>query len=200
MADNSGIFESDSNNNNNTKDVEATVAKRRNIPRREAAKKEIHRLRVRERYSVQDVSDLLKIPKRTVERYLWEIYNEDDLILLKPTIEQITADMGIFREQVIERSRQVSKIIQERWKEMDAVSLVELITLAMNLDKAVLVSRYTAPGGVVHALAVNKDNHSNFLIKDEKEAEEAEVDYAEMSDWAPVKSNQQQQGQQHERG
>ncbi|MDP8942500.1 MAG: hypothetical protein M3M84_08175 [Thermoproteota archaeon] len=52
--ENSGIFESE---------LEATadaIAKRRNnIPRREAAKHEIHRLRVRERLTVSEISYML---------------------------------------------------------------------------------------------------------------------------------------------
>lgn len=151
MAENSGIFESE---------LEATadaIAKRRNnIPRREAAKHEIHRLRVRERLTVSEISDMLKIPKRTVERYLHEIYEQDDMLLLRPTAEQVLTDRGIYLDQLIQRSKDLQKIIDD--PNVDADIKIAAHNLGAKLDRAVFLSAYESPVNVVHNMRATPQN------------------------------------------
>jgi len=69
-------------------------------PSRESAKREIHRLITEEGLSNNQLCERLNIPKRTLERYLHGIYQEDSQVLINPTKELIAQQMSIFNDRL----------------------------------------------------------------------------------------------------
>src|SRR5215212_12009409 len=91
-----------------------TKTKRRNNkPAREASKREIHRLIVSEALSNRQLCDRLHLPKRTLDRYLSEIFNQDNDLLIRPTAEDISLQIEIFKERLTERMQKVLKIADD---------------------------------------------------------------------------------------
>jgi DNA-binding transcriptional regulator LsrR (DeoR family) len=95
----------DDNNNNH---------KHNHCARRELAKREIHRLVINEGLTNAQLCQRLNIPRRTLERYLHEIFQEDSEILMKPTVEEIAMGTAKFKEFLMKRMQAVLTIADDQ--------------------------------------------------------------------------------------
>ncbi len=114
-----------------------SVKKRRNIPRRELIKREIHCLLVSEGLSNKEICVRLGIPSRTLERWLHEIYHEDNLILLSPTIDEVMTSASIYRDRLTKQRRDVLAMAND--SNVDPAYRVESHHLAAEMDKAIYI-------------------------------------------------------------
>ena len=112
--------------------------KRRNhIPRRELAKKEIHRLIVEEGLTNSQLCERLQIPRRTLERYLHEIFQEDNDILLRPTAEDVAMQANLFIERLLVQRQHLLKEIAYNPDVQDASAKIAAHELAADMIYAV---------------------------------------------------------------
>ena len=125
MAQN-GDFSSNNNNNNN-----GGKRGRYNIPRRERDIAEIHRLIVEEGLSNSALCQRLNLPKRTLDRYLHEIFQEDTMVLLRPTAEQVALQTSIFKEQLMEQRKQL--LVMANDSSVDPEARIKAHELAANM-------------------------------------------------------------------
>lgn len=125
MAQN-GDFSSNNNNNNN-----GGKRGRYNIPRRERDIAEIHRLIVEEGLSNSALCQRLNLPKRTLDRYLHEIFQEDTMVLLRPTAEQVALQTSIFKEQLMEQRKQL--LVMANDSSVDPEARIKAHELAENM-------------------------------------------------------------------
>jgi len=110
--------------------------KRNHIPRRELAKKEIHRLIV-EGLSNSQLCERLQIPRRTLERYLHEIFQEDNDILIRPTAEDVAMQANLFIERLLIQRQHLLKEIAYNPDVKDADAKVAAHELAADMIYAV---------------------------------------------------------------
>jgi len=82
-------------------------------PQRELAKREIHRLITSEGLTNAQLCQRLNLPRRTLERYLHEIFSEDCEVLIRPTAEAIATETAKFQQQLMERRQAVLKIADD---------------------------------------------------------------------------------------
>jgi hypothetical protein len=104
------------------------------IPRRELAKKEIHRLITSEGLTNAQLCDRLQIPRRTLERYLHEIFQEDCNILMRPTAEEVAIETAKLRERLMERRQAILKIADD--PTVDPEVRLKAEELAIRIDSA----------------------------------------------------------------
>lgn len=124
--------------------------KRRNIPRRERLKREIHRLLVEEGLSNKEICMRLNIPSRTLERWLHEIYHEDSLILLAPTIDEILTAANVYRDRLSKQRRDVLAMAND--SNIDPESRLAAHNLGAELDKMIYLLSFETPSMIVHDL------------------------------------------------
>ncbi|HZA62407.1 MAG TPA: hypothetical protein VE573_06010 [Nitrososphaeraceae archaeon] len=74
---------------------------------RERAKREIRRLIVEQGLTNREICEHLSLPSRTLERWLHEIYHEDNRLLLRPSIEDLATQVNIFKQQLAKQRQQV---------------------------------------------------------------------------------------------
>jgi light-regulated signal transduction histidine kinase (bacteriophytochrome) len=79
-------------------------------PARETAKREIRRLIVEENKTNQEISSQLKIPLRSVQRYVAAIYKDDNNLLIDPSNTQALTQLNIAIERL---SLLVQTILEE---------------------------------------------------------------------------------------
>jgi hypothetical protein len=99
------------------------------IPKRDLAKKELRRLKIEEGLTDNQLSERTGIPLRSVQRYLAEIYREENTLMTNPTPEEIATQTNIIREQFLhQRQLLMNNIILnpncDDWKaKVDAMQL-----------------------------------------------------------------------------
>ena len=71
------------------------------IPKRDLAKKELRRLKIEEGLTDNQLSERTGIPLRSVQRYLAEIYGEENRLMRFPSAEEIATQTNIIREQFL---------------------------------------------------------------------------------------------------
>jgi len=149
---------------------------------RELAKKEIHRLITSEGLTNAQLCQRLNIPRRTLERYLHEIFQEDSLLLMNPTAQEVAIETAKLKERLMERRQAVIKIADN--ESIDPEVRLQAEELAVRLDSAnlklvvlppaVLERQLRRPEGIprrevptsVGALAVEA---SNLIVKKEEQ-------------------------------
>jgi hypothetical protein len=146
-----------SDNNGNNK-------KCRNIPRREWAKREIHGLIVNEGLTNREVCAHLNLPKRTFDRYLHEIYHDDNLVLVSPSIDDVMTAANIFKDRLTKQRRDILDGIANN-PEIDASTRVEAHHLAAEIEHAIFKLSYETPVAVARKL--NLDN-AGQLVQEQK--------------------------------
>ena len=141
----------DFSNNNNGK------RRRNHIPRRELAKKEIHRLILEEGLTNSQLCERLQIPRRTLERYLHEIFNEDNDILIRPTAEQVAMQVNMFREHLLVQRQHLLKEIAYNPAVQDANAKIAAHELAADMIYAVKKLSVETPADVMRHTRVMKE-------------------------------------------
>jgi predicted metal-dependent phosphoesterase TrpH len=141
----------DFSNNNNGK------RRRNHIPRRELAKKEIHRLILEEGLTNSQLCERLQIPRRTLERYLHEIFQEDNDILLRPTAEQVAMQANLFIERLLIQRQHLLKEIAYNPAVQDANAKIAAHELAADMIWAVKKLSVETPADVMRHTRVMKE-------------------------------------------
>ena len=142
----------DFSNNNNGKH-----RRRNHIPRRELAKKEIHRLILEEGLTNSQLCERLQIPRRTLERYLHEIFNEDNDILIRPTAEQVAMQANLFIERLLIQRQHLLKEIAYNPAVQDANAKIAAHELAADMIYAVKKLSVETPADVMRHTRVMKE-------------------------------------------
>jgi DNA-binding CsgD family transcriptional regulator len=163
-------------------DISDDNSRRLNLPRRELAKREIHRLIVSEGLTNAQLSARLNLPRRTLERYLHEIFQEDCDILMRPTAQEVSMEAAKLRERLMERRQKILKIADD--ETVDPETRLHAEELAIKIDSAnlklvaappaVLERQMRRPDGIprrevptsVGALGVEA---SNLIVKKEEQ-------------------------------
>jgi len=117
--------------------LEKKKTRRNHIPKREWAKKTIHHLIVEEGLSNAQLCERLQIPRRTLERYLHEIFQEDNDILLRPTAEDVAMQANLFIERLLIQRQHLLKEIAYNPDVKDADAKVAAHELAADMIYAV---------------------------------------------------------------
>lgn len=154
--------------NTNTSTIEATTKTspgRYKIPRRELAKREIRRLVLQEGLSGPQVSARLSIPTRTVTRYLQEIYKEDNELLIKPSIEELTTIINMFRDRIDKQRLDVLNGIANN-PEVEAVDRMAAHDFVADIDWIITKLSFQAPVLIAKLLDLTKDN--KLVVKEQK--------------------------------
>ena len=133
------------------------VGGRNHIPRRELAKKEIHRLIIEEGLSNSQLCERLQIPRRTLERYLHEIFNEDNDILIRPTAEQVAMQANLFIERLLVQRQHLLKEIAYNPAVQDADAKIAAHELAADMIWAVKKLSVETPADVMRHTRVMKE-------------------------------------------
>jgi DNA-binding transcriptional regulator LsrR (DeoR family) len=133
--------------------------RRNHIPRRELAKKEIHRLILEEGLTNSQLCERLQIPRRTIERYLHEIFNEDNDILIRPTAEQVAMQVNMFREHLLVQRQHLLKEIAYNPAVQDANAKIAAHDLAADMIWAVTKLAINTPAFVIR--------HTKFMMEQE---------------------------------
>jgi hypothetical protein len=141
----------DFSNNNNGK------RRHNHIPRRELAKKEIHRLILEEGLTNSQLCERLQIPRRTLERYLHEIFQEDNDILLRPTAEQVAMQANLFIERLLIQRQHLLKEIAYNPAVQDANAKIAAHELAADMIYAVKKLSVETPADVMRHTRVMKE-------------------------------------------
>ena len=141
----------DFSNNNN--------GKRRcnHIPRRELTKKEIHRLILEEGLTNSQLCERLQIPRRTLERYLHEIFKEDNDILIRPTAEQVAMQANLFIERLLIQRQHLVKEIAYNPAVQDTNAKIAAHELAADMIYAVKKLSVETPADVMRHTRVMKE-------------------------------------------
>jgi transcriptional regulator with XRE-family HTH domain len=127
------------------------------IPRRELAKREIRRLVIQEGLSGPQIAARLSIPTRTVTRYLQEIYRDDNELLMKPSVEELTTLLNIFRDRIDKQRLEVLAIAND--PDVEACDRLEAHDFAASLDWITTKLHFQAPVVIAKLLkAMLKDN------------------------------------------
>jgi hypothetical protein len=132
--------------------------RRYHIPRKELAKKEIHRLIVEESLSNTQLCERLQIPRRTLERYLHEIFQEDNDILLRPTAEDVAMQANLFIERLlVQRQHLLKDIAYNADENIDAHAKVAAHELAIEMAFAVRKLSINTAADVIRHTRVMKE-------------------------------------------
>ena len=131
--------------------------RRNHIPRRELAKKEIHRLIVEEGLTNSQLCERLQIPRRTLERYLHEIFQEDNDILLRPTAEDVAMQANLFIERLLVQRQHLLKEIAYNPDVKDADAKIAAHELAADMIYAVKKLSVETPADVMRHTRVMKE-------------------------------------------
>lgn len=83
-----------------------------------------------------------------LERYLHEIFVEDNKILLNPAAEEIATQVNIFREQLSLQRQQVLDDIANN-PETDEMTRIEAHRLAAEIGWIIVKLSYETPAGIV---------------------------------------------------
>ena len=78
----------------------ATNGVKYNKPARELGKRELHRLLISEGLTFNQLHERTGIPKRTLSRWLSQMYKEDNALLITPTKEQVALATSIYKERL----------------------------------------------------------------------------------------------------
>jgi hypothetical protein len=149
--------------NGDFSEIPADVKKRGkyNIAQREWAKREIRKLLI-DGYTNDEISAELKIPKRTLERYLHDIFEEDNYILTNPTAEQVETSVNIFRARLAAHQREVLEIARD--KEQNGQIRLSAYELATDFAWAYLGLGLRPPDWIARHLTLK----SNKLVQEQK--------------------------------
>jgi predicted metal-dependent phosphoesterase TrpH len=131
LAEDGDISNSENNNGKRSR------RGRNHIPRRELAKKEIHRLILEEGLTNSQLCERLQIPRRTLERYLHEIFHEDNDILIRPTAEDVAMQANLFIERLLIQRQHLLKEIAYNPDVQDASAKIAAHELAADMIYAV---------------------------------------------------------------
>lgn len=152
------------------------------MARRDLAKREIHRLITSEGLTNAQLCARLSLPRRTLERYLHEIFSEDCDILMRPTAQDVAMEAAKLRERLMERRQAILKIADD--ETVDPAVRLQAEELAVRLDSAnlklvaappaILERQMRRPDGIprrevptsVGALGVEA---SNLIVKKEEQ-------------------------------
>jgi hypothetical protein len=130
-----------------------SIKKRRNEPKREKSKREIHRLIISEGLSPTEISLQLNIPKRSVERYLHEIYEEDAFTLLRPTIADVMQSASVYQERINKQRKDILNMAKD--SSVDPQYRLEAHQLAAGLEKIIRFLSFAAPLQVAENLRLD---------------------------------------------
>jgi hypothetical protein len=137
--------------------LEKKKTRRNHIPKREWAKKTIHHLIVEEGLSNAQLCERLQIPRRTLERYLYEIFQEDNDILLRPTAEDIAMQSNLFIERLLVQRQHLLKDIAYNPDVQDADAKVAAHELAIEMIWAVRKLSVQTPADVIRHTRVMEE-------------------------------------------
>jgi cell envelope opacity-associated protein A len=137
--------------------LEKKKTRRNHIPKREWAKKTIHHLIVEEGLSNAQLCERLQIPRRTLERYLREIFQEDNDILLRPTAEDVAMQANLFIERLLVQRQHLLKEIAYNPAVQDANAKIAAHELAADMIWAVKKLSVETPADVMRHTRVMKE-------------------------------------------
>jgi hypothetical protein len=141
--------------------LEKKKTRRNHIPKREWAKKTIHHLIVEEGLSNAQLCERLQIPRRTLERYLHEIFQEDNDILLRPTAEDVAMQANLFIERLLVQRQHLLKEIAYNPAVQDADAKIAAHDLAADMIWAVTKLAINTPAFVIRHTKWMEDNNKN---------------------------------------
>ena len=116
--------------------TDIVTKKRRNEPKREKAEREIRRLLVDEGLTKRQIVEHLHIPPRTVDRYLHEIYSDDNQLLISPSIEELALRTTVLIEQLSQQRQLVLTDIIKN-SDVDPADKIEAHHLAAEIARIV---------------------------------------------------------------
>jgi cell envelope opacity-associated protein A len=137
--------------------LEKKKTRRNHIPKREWVKKMIHHLIVEEGLSNAQLCERLQIPRRTLERYLREIFQEDNDILLRPTAEDVAMQANLFIERLLVQRQHLLKEIAYNPDVQDANAKIAAHELAADMIWAVKKLSVETPADVMRHTRVMKE-------------------------------------------
>jgi cell envelope opacity-associated protein A len=137
--------------------LEKKKTRRNHIPKREWAKKTIHHLIVEVVLSNAQLCERLQIPRRTLERYLHEIFQEDNDILLRPTAEDVAMQANLFIERLLVQRQHLLKEIAYNPAVQDANAKIAAHELAADMIWAVKKLSVETPADVMRHTRVMKE-------------------------------------------
>lgn len=120
------------------------------IASKEAAKREIHRLVTSEGLTNNALCQRLNLPRRTLERYLHEIFQEDTMVLMRPTAEEVALQTSIFKEQLMEQRKQL--LIMANDSSVDPEARIKAHELAANMAWGCLKLMVVPPAALERGL------------------------------------------------
>jgi hypothetical protein len=127
--------------------------KRRNIPRREWAKREIRRLIIDEGLTNRAICEKLDLPARTVERYLHEIYSQDNQVLIRPSAEDLAVQINIFKEQLAKQRQDVMSIATNQ--EVEPTERIMAHELCANISWVISKLSYETPAAIARSVKLD---------------------------------------------
>ena len=129
------------------------------------AMREIHRLITSEGLSNNQLCQRLNLPRRTLERYLHELFAEDSLILIRPTVQEVATQAAIFREQLMQQRQQV--LLMANDTSVDPSARISAFNLAAELAWASLKLIIMPPAALersLRRLEGGSDSNKSTLI------------------------------------
>ncbi len=144
-------------------DLSGKRKRRNHISKREWAKKEIHRLIVEEGLSNSQLCERLQIPRRTLERYLHEIFQEDNDILLRPTAQDVAMQANLFIGRLLVQRQHLLKEIAYNPDVKDANAKVAAHELAIEMIWAVKKLSTQTPADVIRHTKFMQDSYNNII-------------------------------------
>jgi predicted transcriptional regulator len=134
---------------------------RYHIQRREQVKKEIHRLITTEGLTNNQLCERLNIPRRTLERYLHEIFNEDNDLLIRPTAQDIAMHITLFKEQLVVQRQQILKEIANNPDVKDVNAKIAAHNLAADMFWAATKLSINTPAFIIRHTKWMEENNKN---------------------------------------
>jgi hypothetical protein len=132
-------------------------------PSRDLAKREIHRLITTEGLTNSQLCDRLQIPRRSLQRYLNEIFTEDNQMLMNPTREDVLTYVTIFKEQLLTQRQQILTDIANNPK-IDGQTRLEAHEQAADLAYTAFRLNVNTPAFVLrHSGQVTLENTNRAL-------------------------------------
>lgn len=140
--------------------------RRNHIPKREWAKKMIHHLIVEEGLSNAQLCERLQIPRRTLERYLHEIFQEDNDVLLRPTAEDIAMQNNLFIERLlVQRQHLLRDVAYNPEANEDAKIAAHELAIEMIWAVRKLSTTETAADVIRHTKFVEENIKNNPVLR-----------------------------------
>jgi hypothetical protein len=137
----------DDNNNNKRR------RGRYQIPRKQAAMREIRRLIVNEGLTNMAICEKLQLPRRTLERYLHEMFAHDSQLLMAPSAQDIASQVAIFKERLARQYEDVISIARNSEAEFDIK--LAAIDLACNIDWVITRLTYETPSVIARSVKLD---------------------------------------------